>query len=105
MQGNVQENVQALNSTIHEGRVWDHAPESLDADPILENNDICNEDFKNVYEIVSDFRSDDDTYNYTEEEENENFGDDEDDMSIQIYTVIRVGVKNSILTIQGPRIL
>ena len=60
----------------------------MDADPILENNDICNEDFKNVYEIVNDFGSDDDTYNYSEEEENENFGDDENDMSIQIYTVI-----------------
>ena len=88
MQGNVQGNVQSLNSTIHEGRVWHHAPGSLDADSILENNDICNEDFENIYEIVSDFGSDDDTYNYSEEEENENFGDDEDDMSIQIYTVI-----------------
>ena len=75
--------MQSLNSTVQEGRVWGHAPGGLDADRSFENDNICNEDFKNAYEIVSDFDSDDDTYNYSEEEDNENFGDDEDDMSIQ----------------------
>ena len=79
---NVQGNVQALNSTAHEEKIWDHAPGSLDVDPSFENKDICNEDFENAYEIVSEFGSDDDTYNYSEEEDNENFGDDGDDMSI-----------------------
>ena len=79
----MQGNVHALNSIAHKGRVRGHALGGLDADPSFENNNICSEDFKNAYEIVSDFGSNDDTYNYSEEEDNENFGDDEDDMSIQ----------------------
>ena len=55
----------------------------MDANPSFENKDICSEDFENAYEIVSEFGSNDDTYNYSEKEDNENFGDDEDDMSIQ----------------------
>ena len=48
-------------------------------------NEICHtEDFKNAYEIVSEFGSNDNTYNYSEEKDSENFGDDGDDMSIKI---------------------
>ena len=55
----------------------------LDVDLGFKNEDICNEEFKNAYEIVSEFGSDDDTYKYSEEEDCENFGDDGDDMSIK----------------------
>ena len=75
--------MQSFNSTVHEGRVRGHAPRGLDVDPSFGNDNICNEDFENAYEIVSDFGSDGNTYNYSEEEDNENFGDDEDVMSIQ----------------------
>ena len=83
MHVNVQGNVEALNSTTHNERVWGHAPRDLDVDPSSENENICNEDFENAYEIVSEFGSNDNTYNYSEEEDSENFGDNGNDMSIK----------------------
>ena len=72
----------------------------------FDDENIGGKEFENAHEIDSEFESNnDDAYNSSEEEDSEYIDDDGNDMSIKIYTMILLGVKNSILTIQDPMTL